>query len=379
MIRTVNLRTMLGILLVAALWLAPGPARAQNPEQVPPAPTLKKPQAPRPSTPAPTEPEEKINPIVVPVERVIVPVTVRDGKGHLINDLKKTDFEILEDGETQDIASFSTDPRALSAVILIDTEMSDRAERQLKETLPALRDSFSDFDEVALYTFSDRVDKLSDFGADRELAYRKLGRIVELSGNTAMVPGGPVFNGGPPSINGRPMNVGPPPNYSSLKPVGKRIVDAVFTAALALKSRPTDRRKVILVVSDGNNTDKNENSYADTVRLLLDNNIAVYGITADQIPVLNHVEITNVLPKFSADTGGDMFFSFKRETLENVYDSLTEQVRNQYELSYAPKRHTLDSVYKTIEVRVDRPDMKVTARQGYYAVSVANLTPPPGK
>ncbi|MBZ5551663.1 MAG: VWA domain-containing protein [Acidobacteriia bacterium] len=327
--------------------------------------------------PAPeTKPEQlKIPSIVVNVEKVVVPVTVKDSKGHLINDLKKTDFEVLEDGVPQEISDFTTDPRALSAVILVDTAMTGRAERLLGETLRSLTESFSEFDALAVYTFEDRVDKLVGFGNNRDIAYTKLKRIVDVSGSNPSVPGGPIFSGGPPSINGRPMDVGPPPNYGSLKPALKRITDAIFAAAMALKDQPKDRRKIILVISDGNDTGKNESSYQDTLHLLLDREIAVYGISNDEFPLLRHAEVTNVLPRFTADTGGSMFYSFKRETLENIYPALTEEVRNQYELTYSPKRHTDDSVFKSIEVKVDRPGVRVIARQGYYAVSVVPLTP----
>jgi VWFA-related protein len=308
--------------------------------------------------------------IVVNVEKVVVPVTVKDSKGHLINDLKKTDFEILEDGLPQEISDFTTDPRALSAVVLVDTAMSGRAERILSETLRSLTESFSDFDDLAVYTFEDRVQELVGFGNNRDIAYARLKKIVDVSGSNPSVAGGPIFSGGPPSINGHPMDVGPPPNYAALKPTLKRITDAIFAAALPLKNQPKDRRKVILVISDGNDTGKNEASYQDTLRLLLDHNIAVYGISNDEFPLLRHVEVTNVLPKFAEDTGGNMFYSFKRETLENVYPALTEQVRNQYELTYSPKRHTDDSVFKSIEVKVNRPGVRVIARQGYYAVSL---------
>ncbi|MBZ5536397.1 MAG: VWA domain-containing protein [Acidobacteriia bacterium] len=318
--------------------------------------------------------QSKMPRIVVTVRKVVVPVTVKDGKGHLINDLKKTDFEILEDGVSQEISDFTTDPRALSAILLVDTAMSGRAERLLGETLTSLTESFSEFDDLAVYTFEDRVDKLVGFGTNRDIAYTKLKKMVGASGSNSSVPGGPIYGGGPPSINGRPMDVGPPPNYGALKPPLKRITDAIFAAAMDCKNQPKDRRKVILVISDGNDTGKNEASYQGTLRLLLDNDIAVYGISNDEAPLLRHVEMTNVMPKFAADTGGSMFSSLKRETLEKIYPALTEQVRNQYELAYTPKRETDDSVFKSIEVKVNRPGVRVIARQGYYSVSVVTPT-----
>ncbi len=347
-------------LFVFLAWTCLAPA--QGSEQVPPAP--RKP------------PEPQVPRIIINVEKVIVPVTVKDAKGHMINDLKKSDFEIYEDGVQQDITDFSTDPRALSAIILVDTAMSERAEKQIAETLRVLIESFSSFDQLAIFTFEDRVQPLVPFGSDHDVAYTKLKKVVDVSGSSTSIPGGPVFSGSVPSINEQPIKVGPPPNYSVLKPAKKRIIDAIFYAALALKNQPKDRRKVILVISDGNNTEKNENSYAATLHVLLDNDIAVYGIANDQLPFVQHAEIFNTMPRFAENTGGEMFYSFKRETLENVYPDLTEEVRNQYELTYSPKRHTDDSVYKSIEVKVDHPGLTVTARQGYYAVSTPSTTVP---
>lgn len=320
--------------------------------------------------------ESQLPRIIVNVEKVVVPVTVKDHKGRLVNDLKKTDFQILEDGVPQEISDFSTDPRALSAILLVDTAMSDRAERHLNETLRALTEMFSDFDELAVYTFEDRVEKLVAFGNDRDIAYKQLKKKVAVSGSTPSVPGGPSFSGRNPSINGRPIDAGPPPIIASTKPPTKRITDAIFFAALELKERPKDRRRVILVISDGNNTGKNENSYDDTLRLLLDHNIAVYGIADDLLPFVRHMDVFNVLPKFAADTGASMFYPFKQKSLEDIYSVLTEQFRNQYELTYTPKRHTDDSIYKSIEVGVDRSDVVVVAKQGYYSVSVVPLTSP---
>src|SRR5262245_54343327 len=61
------------------------------------------------------------------VDLVVVPTSVRDGKGRLVTGLAQKDFAILEDGVPQTITNFSDDPQPLSAAIVIDTGMGGNA------------------------------------------------------------------------------------------------------------------------------------------------------------------------------------------------------------------------------------------------------------
>src|SRR5215475_12088285 len=57
------------------------------------------------------------------VELVVVPVTVKDGKGQLVSDLRRDEFRVLEDGVEQRISLFSVDPFPLSAVVAFDGDL----------------------------------------------------------------------------------------------------------------------------------------------------------------------------------------------------------------------------------------------------------------
>src|SRR5258708_35746887 len=96
---------------------------------------------------------------------VVVPVTVRDTSGHLVDGLLKRDFGIKEDGVAQNIQFFSSDPFPLSAAVVIDTGLPDAELRKIQETLPALAGAFSAFDEVSVYIFGNSVQQVSDFSA----------------------------------------------------------------------------------------------------------------------------------------------------------------------------------------------------------------------
>ena len=80
---------------------------------------------------------------------------------------------------------------------------------------------------------------------------------------------------------------------------------------------------------------------------------------------------SNLLPKYAAATGGQVFPAFNRSTIEQAYSELTREARNQYTIGYNT-RATPSSTYRIIEVRVDRPSLKVAAKDGYYPL-------PPGR
>src|SRR5437764_9260029 len=66
------------------------------------------------------------------IDLVVVPTTVRDQNGALVQNLTQEDFTILEDNKPQTIANFSTEPQPLSVAIVIDTAMTGAELRRLK-------------------------------------------------------------------------------------------------------------------------------------------------------------------------------------------------------------------------------------------------------
>src|SRR3954471_11276424 len=66
------------------------------------------------------------------IDLVVVPTTVRDQNGALVQNLTQDDFTILEDGKPQTIRNFSTEPQPISAAIIIDTAMTGAELRRLK-------------------------------------------------------------------------------------------------------------------------------------------------------------------------------------------------------------------------------------------------------
>ena len=103
--------------------------------------------------------------ITVNTNQVVVPVMVKDDSGRLVNGLLSRDFTVFEDGKKQTLNFFTTDPFALSAAVLFDVGMPDVAVQKVNQTFSALEGSFSQFDEISLYTYSTSVTKVTDFAA----------------------------------------------------------------------------------------------------------------------------------------------------------------------------------------------------------------------
>jgi VWFA-related protein len=140
---------------------------------------------------------------------------------------------------------------------------------------------------------------------------------------------------------------------------------------------------VIFIISDGREYGSNA-SYRDTLKVLLSNGIQVYGVAVEGSAVPGygslqklHVPLTgsrlgysNILPKYANATGGEIFSGFTRDAIETTYARTLGDARNQYTLGYLTHA-TPSSTHREIEVRVSRPDLKVTAKEGYYPVGLA--------
>jgi VWFA-related protein len=349
--------------------------------QTPPSPQPKITTVPAGSVPrAPLDPRDQLYTLRKDVNFVVVPVTVKDDYGRMVEGLLPKDFSVYENGVKQAISYFTSDPFPLSAAVIIDTGVPSTEFRKVKESLTALEGAFSQYDEVSLYTYSNVVQRMLDFTA----VNRKVdGTLAMLRDTEEGETGGVPFTGGPlnssPTVNGLPVDQGamaqlPPPRMSHV------LNDALLQSAVDLSKREVTRRKVIFIISDGREWQSTA-SYREVMKFLLTHNISVYAVSVSgaAIPGYSTAEKlhipglgrSNILPKYTAATGGQVFPAFTRQTIEKAYGELTREARNQYTIGYTTKA-TVSSGYRDIEVRVDHPNLKITAKYGYYPL-------PPGR
>jgi VWFA-related protein len=327
---------------------------------------------PTPPASAPPAGEGEIPKFRVGVNLVTVPVTVKDGEGHAVLGLLRSDFTVLEDGKPQNITFFTSDPYPLSAAVIIDQGMSDTAMRKVNAGLESLAGAFAPYDEVALYTYSNVVSPRADWQA----VSQNMSNILQRSRNSGRTGGVPVTSGpmagNGPYINGRPLDPGQT-HVNTVVRESHVLNDAMLRAANDLAKRDPSRRKIIFIVSDGNE-DGSSASYSDVLKLLLTYNISVYALGVDSaaIPVYEKVARVrlpkfgtgNILPKYVSATGGQLMTEFTREAIEGAYADLAGQARNQYTLQYNSHSNTL--AYRDIEVLVNRTNLRIYAPGGYY-------------
>ncbi len=305
------------------------------------------------------------------VSFVTVPVTVKDNEGKLVDGLLLSDFSIYEDGSKQQIKLFTSDPFPLSAALIIDQGLPDLTLKKVNQTFAALGGSFGPFDEVSVFTYGNTVNQRSDFGnASRmEIALQRIKDEHGQEVNTPVV-GGPFGSG--PVTNSKPVPGGKLVNTPEKE--SHVLNDAILAAAHNLSHRPRQNRKIIFVISDGQEYGSRA-SYAQVLKVLLTDEIAVYAIGVDSaaMPLYNKLEkaripgfgYSNILPRYTNATGGDVLNEFSKESIESAYQRITMEARNQYTLGYNTPQQ-LSSNYREIEVRVRRPGLEVFAKHGYY-------------
>jgi VWFA-related protein len=329
-----------------------------------------KPAAPPP--PAQTPPQTPPKPgrqaaIVVTTAAVIVPVTVKDRQGRLVPDLHRDEFRIFEDNVEQKISTFSDAAFPLSMVVLIDNDLKAKVAEQVDGSIKAVVAGMSPSDEASICRFDQYFHEGPGFTANQDKLLTQLKRLpIDDSRPNTAPPSGPF---GPPSINGQAApGVNQPDAYGSTQIIKgqhtKALDDAIYAAGKLLEDRGRDRRKIILLISDGENGAKfNTNDFNTVVKELLRDNISVFSVAVGSAYFDRKF---NRLVEYAHASGGDTYYALKRGAMEELYSRVTEEARHQYTLYYTPFGTDRAADYHTIEVRIEREGLNVTAREGYY-------------
>ena len=311
------------------------------------------------------------------VEPVVVTVNVRDADGKLVTGLKKEDFRVIEDGVSQSISNLSIDPVPLSAAIVVDDGMGGDALRRHVPLLEVMTSGFAPEDEMVSFRYDHFIWKLSDFTSDPkviEKSFRELSKIAETRPAEG-APGDGLATGpswltkilGQSSIgtNGAPVLV-PTAADRPKSPATSRVLhNALFEAATALKARPDSRRKIILLVSDGQVSGAGNTQTLDkNVAFLLENNIQVYSVATDYALREGALGLLSVYGKA---TGGDVYSGGSAREMETAFSRITEQARNQYVLEYISSNEPrgLQPVMRELRVETRTPGQTVTHRKSY--------------
>ena len=347
---------------------------AQPAQPAPPARVPQNPQAQKPQQSAAQQQGETRNRITTRTELVIVPVTVKNRDGQLVGDLQRDEFRVFSDGVEQQIVLFDSQPYPLSAVVLVDNDLAEKEAEQVKKSLNAIAAGFGPGDEVALVTYAQFPETVEDFSFSNDKLYTALKRLDLSSHSTTIIndptTAGPIINGQTqPDGTGTTGQGGVQVRGFGKAAIHNSLDDAIYASGQMLKGRGRDRRKIIFLITDGSNTRNNQHSFDETLHSLLLGDISVFAISVThQTPIGRSIVQHGAaeIDKYAAATGGDTFYAAKQNDLERLYSEVTEQARNEYTITFAPREADRTKDYHTIEVRVRRPNLDVSARQGYF-------------
>lgn len=324
---------------------------------------------------------------------VEIPFTVKDSKGQLVPGLNAGDVRVYENGVMQHISDFTTDAAALSVALVIDQTMTHDETERLNDSLGALQPAFTSFDEVALIKYNNGPTMVTDFTGAQSA---RLTQAIERSkgqGRDALLAGslgGPMAstnvindqnfdpNTAPVRGGNTGMQLNPPREVHALN-------DAILAAATLLSKRPIDRRRVIYVISNGNEYGS-EAKTKDVIRYLQANRIQVDVtlVGESSLPVVGfidrfHLPLTmrdDVLTAYWQATGGVVDSEFRTREIEKSFAKITAEVRNQYTLGYYSQEPSIDGKFRQVEVKVLRPNLDIIAPKGYWPSAMQGLGPP---
>lgn len=263
----------------------------------------------------------------VNTDLVVLNLTATDAKGDYVNGLRKEDFRVLEDGREQQITEFSYEETPFAVAILIDSSGSMEGREALARSA-AIRflDGLRGNDVAAVYKFDSEIEQVQDFSPSRDLA--------------------PVIYG----LRARGMTV---------------LNDAIVRAARDLAQRP-EKRRAIVVLSDGADTHSRASAEkALDAALAAQATIYAVDMAALDRPSPERQSAASALRNFANKTGGRYISTPGGQALRDAFASIVEELGKQYTLAYRPTNRARDGRWRTIEVKVARPEVVVRTRRGY--------------
>jgi Ca-activated chloride channel homolog len=293
---------------------------------------------------------------------VVLSVTVKDDRGRLVSGLVQDDFHVFDDGVEQRILSFTDESLPLSLLILVDDDMKWKEGTQMAKGVRSIIGDIADQDEAMVCRFDMLFYPGDEFTSDSTMLMAAL-----KSAQSAAQPS-PLYIPQPP-ITDPVSTTAPPavaaPVYAGSRP-SKALDDALYSSAQLLQQRPTDRRRIILVLTDGVNEPKlNHHSHQAVRDFLLQNNISVYALASGSAKSKRKfLDLTD----YTTITGGGIFYATSTYAMELTLTRMTEQARHDYTLAYAPAGNNNPSQFHTLQVSAG-PGYNAATRSGYYTAS----------
>lgn len=274
------------------------------------------------------------------VDLVTVSATVRDGKGRLVKDLAKKDFEVIDRGEKRAISEFRSERAPLSLAILFDVSGSmDTADRSTAARFAAfhlLSQLEQGRDEAGLFAFDSRLREVAPFTVDTRALKGALGEVDPFGATS--------------------------------------LHDAISAAAERVAARPTARRAVV-VLTDGVDT-ASRLTPAEVSAKAAAIDVPVY-IIAVVLPIddpgsdratpgskRQAPASVGTIEDLSRWTGGALYYSSTSVSAYQAARAVIDELRHLYLIAFEPGS---EPGWHPIEIRTPQKDFVVRTRGGYVA------------
>jgi VWFA-related protein len=328
------------------------------------------------------------------VKVVNILATVRDKHGKIVSNLNASDFTLQEDGHPASIQYFSRETNLpLTLGLLVDTSLSQRTvlDQEKSASKTFLTHILHDKDAAFVLHFDREVELLQDLTSSRE----KLDAALEnLETPTMRSPSDSPGTSDPDPDDRRGGGRG-----RGMRRAGTTLYDAVYLASDDLMKKQQGR-KALVILSDGVDRGSKE-SLESAMEAAQRADTVVYTILfkgeeefrehrgglgypggggmggpmggggrrrgggGQGYPQEERPDGKKILERISKETGGRLFEVSKKQPVDQIYNSIEEELRNQYSLGFAPAK--TDSLgYHKLVLRANQKDTTVQARDGFY-------------
>lgn len=267
----------------------------------------------------------------IDVQLVLLSANVFSAEGEPVTSLERDAFEVYEDGQLRPIKMFEKKTGLpLQLVLMVDASLSAASELEAEKAAMArfVQRVLQQQDTAALYGLSGKPAPLVDF--------------TDSPGRLA----------------------------AGLKDIKVRGGTALYDAVVAVsdKLREREGRRVMIIISDGNDT-TSQNDFHAALRAAQEAEAAIFGLVVRPIPGVSgrNVRGEHVLMSLADLTGGQVFFTERVSELDRFFGQLNDMLRTQYLLGYQPAAPKLRPEFRQIEVRVAGHGYTVQHRKGYFA------------
>ncbi len=294
-------------------------------------------------TPQSTPPDVDITkPIPIRTDLVTLTLTVTDLYGRYVSGLSKSAFTIIDNNQPQEITFFSDSDAPVSIGILFDVSgsMSGDKIRRARNALKKFVASSHPMDEYFLIAFNSRAQLLLDRTRDGDAVLEKL-TLVQPRQNTALY-------------------------------------DAVYLGVERV-TRGSHQKRALLIISDGQDNSSRYN-FGEVRRLMKESDVVTYAVgILDSGDVGSTVGMQGqaFLDELTSVTGGKAFYPTSNVEMDEIFERIALELRNQYSVGYTPTDFQPDGKWRRVRVRVKPPRgltrLTVRSRDGYYATPASNF------